>query len=151
MEIIKTTALITINETLWVQLILFLIFLFLINRAMFRPVRRNMADREVHFLAMRQDIHLLEEEIHNLSTQARAEEDRLRAAARRAGEELRNEGRKEAKRLMNDALEEIKIIQRDAEDELNASFSIARQQVGRESAQLALSIIQQFLTRRRSP
>ena len=58
MEIIKTTALITINETLWVQLIFFLIFLFLINRVMFRPVRRNMADREVHFLSLRQDIQI---------------------------------------------------------------------------------------------
>ena len=56
MEIIKTNALITINETLWVQMIVFLIFMFLINRIMFRPVRRNVAEREAHFDTLRQAI-----------------------------------------------------------------------------------------------
>lgn len=148
MEIIKTTALITINETLWVQLIFFLIFLFLINRVMFRPVRRNMADREVHFLTLRQDIHLLKEEIDALSDQAEAEEYQLRTTAQRAGEELREEGRKEVKQLMNKALEDIKAIQQEAEDQLEASLASARRQVEHESQELAVSIIQQFLTGR---
>jgi len=147
MEIIKTTALITINETLWVQLIFFLIFLFLINRVMFRPVRRNMADREVHFLALRQDIHLLKEEIDALSDQAAAEEDQLRTTAQRAGKELREEGRKEAKRLMHKALEDIRAIQQEAEKQLEASLASARRQVEHETQGLAVSIIQQFLTR----
>lgn len=148
MEIIKTTALITINETLWVQLIFFLIFLFLINRVMFRPVRRNMADREVHFLTLRQDIHLLKEEIDALSDQAEAEEHQLRTTAQRAGEELREEGRKEVKQLMNKALEDIRAIQQEAEDQLEASLASARRQVEHESQELAESIIQRFLTRR---
>lgn len=148
MEIIKTTALITINETLWVQLIFFLIFLFLINRVMFRPVRRNMADREVHFLTLRQDIHLLKEEIDALSDQAKAEEEQLRTTAQRAGEALREEGQKEAKRLMQKALEDIRAIQQEAEEQLEASLASARRQVEHESQELAVSIIQQFLTGR---
>ena len=39
MQIISNIALISINETLVVQLISFLIFLFIINRIMFRPLR----------------------------------------------------------------------------------------------------------------
>jgi F-type H+-transporting ATPase subunit b len=147
-EIVKTTALITINETLWVQLIFFLIFLFLINRVMFRPVRRNMADREVHFLSLRQDIHLLKEEINALSDQAEAEENQLRTTAQRAGEALQEEGRKEAKQLMDKALEEIRSIQQEAEEQLKASLASARRQVEHESQGLAESIIQQFQTRR---
>jgi F-type H+-transporting ATPase subunit b len=144
MEIIKTTALITINETLWVQLIFFLIFLFLINRVMFRPVRRNMADREVHFLNLRQDIHLIKEEIDALSDQAEAEEGQLRTTARRSGEALREEGRKEAERLMRKALEDIRVIQQETEEQLEASLASARRQVAHESQELAVSIIQQF-------
>ncbi|MGD9333299.1 MAG: hypothetical protein PVJ53_18430, partial [Desulfobacterales bacterium] len=146
-----TTALITINETLWVQLILFLIFLFLINRIMFRPVRRNMADREVHFLSLRQDIHLLQEEIDALSDQAAAEEDHLRTTAKRASEALREEGRQEAKRLMNEALEDIRALQQEAEKQLDASLASAQGQVAHESQGLAVSIIEQFLTRRTAP
>lgn len=148
MEIIKTTALITINETLWVQLIFFLIFLFLINRVMFKPVRRNMADREVHFLNLRQDIHLLKEEIDALSDQADAEESQLRTTAQRAGEALHEEGRKEAKRLLDKALEEIRTLQQEAEEQLEASLASARRQVEHESQELAESIIQQFQPRR---
>jgi len=148
MEIIKTTALITINETLWVQLIFFLIFLFLINRVMFRPVRRNMADREVYFLNLRQDIHLLKEEIDALSDQADAEESQLRTTAQRAGEALHEEGHKEAKRLLDKALEEIRALQQEAEEQLEASLASARRQVDHESQELAESIIQQFQPRR---
>jgi F-type H+-transporting ATPase subunit b len=148
MEIVKTTALITINETLWVQLIFFLIFLFLINRVMFKPVRRNMADREVHFLNLRQDIHLLKEEIDALSDQAEAEENQLRTTAQRAGEALHEEGRKEARRLLEKALEEIKALQQEAEEQLETSLANARRQVEHESQELAESIIQQFQPRR---
>jgi F-type H+-transporting ATPase subunit b len=148
MEIVKTTALITINETLWVQLIFFLIFLFLINRVMFKPVRRNMADREVHFLNLRQDIHLLKEEIDALSDQAEAEENQLRTTAQRAGEALHEEGRKEARRLLDKALEEIKALQQEAEEQLETSLANARRQVEHESQELAESIIQQFQPRR---
>jgi F-type H+-transporting ATPase subunit b len=148
MEIVKTTALITINETLWVQLIFFLIFLFLINRVMFKPVRRNMADREVHFLNLRQDIHLLKEEIDALSDQAEAEENQLRTTAQRAGEALHEEGRKEAQRLLEKALEEIKALQQEAEEQLETSLANARRQVEHESQELAESIIQQFQPRR---
>jgi len=148
MEIIKTTALITINETLWVQLIFFLIFLFLINRVMFRPVRRNMADREVYFLNLRQDIHLLKEEIDALSDQADAEESQLRTTAQRAGEALHEEGHNEAKRLLDKALEEIRALQQEAEEQLEASLASARRQVDHESQELAESIIQQFQPRR---
>ena len=107
-------------------------------------MRRNMADREVHFLSLRQDIHLLKEEIGALSDQAEAEEHHLRATAHRAGEALQEEGRKEARRLMDKALEEIRALQQEAEEQLEASLASARRQVERESQELAQSIIQQF-------
>jgi F-type H+-transporting ATPase subunit b len=46
MEIISNIALITINATLFHQLVAFLIFLFIINRIMFRPLRSVMAERD---------------------------------------------------------------------------------------------------------
>ena len=150
MEIIKTTALITINETLWVQMIVFLIFLFLINRVMFRPVRRNIAERETYFDALRQDIVRLKEEMETLTRQATAETHLLKADARHIGDNLRQEGRREAKELMNQALDEIKILQREAEQNLRADMARARQQLAAASESLTRSIVQHFLNRRPS-
>jgi len=151
MEIIKTTALITINETLWVQMIGFLIFLFLINRVMFRRVRRNIADREAHFDTLRQEILDLKEEMGSLLKQTEDEEQRLRAAAREIDENLRQEGRREADTLISKALREISVLQGEAEQRLKASLARARQQVDAAAKELTPSIIQHLMNRRPEP
>jgi F-type H+-transporting ATPase subunit b len=148
MEIIKTNALITINETLWVQMIIFLVFLFLINRIMFRPVRRNLAEREDHFAALRQAILALKEEMGALFKETQAEEQRLKASARRTVEELRQAGRQEADRLIDQALKDIKDQHLAAEKKLAASLVTARRQIETEASHLTKSIIQQMLDRR---
>ena len=56
MQIISNIALISINETVIIQVISFLIFLYIINRIMFRPLRNVMADRENHIKMLQQDI-----------------------------------------------------------------------------------------------
>lgn len=147
MDIIKTTALITINETLWVQMIGFLIFLFLINRVMFRPVRRNMAHREAHFDSLRQDIGKLQHDMSRLSSQTEADEAQLLSEARSVVETLREESRHEAKRLMGKALEDIKVLRQEAEKSLKTSLASARQQVGPESEELTASIIHRMMNR----
>jgi F-type H+-transporting ATPase subunit b len=151
MEIIKTTALITINETLWVQMIGFLIFLFLIDRIMFRRVRRNIADREAHFDTLRQDILDLKEEMGGLLRQTEEEEQQLRAAARKIDEDLRQEGRREADTLISRALDEIHVLQQDAEQRLKASLATARQQVESSARELTASIIHHLMNGRPGP
>jgi len=147
MEIIKTNALITINETLWVQMIIFMIFLFLINRIMFRPVRRNLAEREAYFAALRQAILALKEEMETLFRETHSEEKRLKASARRTVEELRQAGRQEADRLMEQALQDIKDQHQAAEKQLTESLALARRQIEAEASHLATSIIQHILNR----
>jgi F-type H+-transporting ATPase subunit b len=148
MEIIKTTALITINETLWVQMIGFLIFLFLINRVMFRRVRRNIAEREAHFDTLRQDILDLKEEMSALLRQTEKEERQLQTAARQIDENLRQEGRREAKDLISTVLAEISVLQQDAEQRLKASVASARQNVESSAQELTASIIQHLMNGR---
>jgi F-type H+-transporting ATPase subunit b len=148
MEIIKTNALITINETLWVQMIIFLVFLFLINRIMFRPVRRNLAEREDHFADLRRTILRLKEEMGTLLRETRAEERRLQATARRTVEELRQTGRQEADRLVDQALSDIKHQYLATEKQLKTSLMVARRQTEAEAAQLTTAIIQHLLDRR---
>jgi len=151
MEILKTTALITINETLWVQMIAFLMFLFLINRVMFRRVRRNIADREAHFDTLRQDIRDLKKEMGALLRQTEAEEKQLKKTARQIDEDLRQEGRREARDLINTALGEISALQQDAEQRLETSVARARREIESAAQDLTTSIIHHLMNRRPGP
>lgn len=141
MEIIETTALITINETLWVQMIAFLLFLFVINRLMFRPVRRNILEREAHFDTLRENIAALEQKMAALCDQTEAEENQLKTAAHRIAEDLRAKGHEEARQLAGDAIGEIGTLRQEAEYHLLAVISAARLQVEAESNALARTII----------
>ena len=145
MEIIQTNALITINETLWVQMVIFLIFLFLINRIMFRPVRRNLAEREDHFAALRQAIVVLKEEMEILLQETQEEEQRLRTEARRTVETLRQAGRQEADQLIDQALNDIRDQHLAAEKQIEASLMAARRQIETEALHLTTSIIRHLL------
>lgn len=145
MEIIQTNALITINETLWVQMIVFVIFMFMINRIMFRPVRRNLAEREAHFDALRESILSLKGQMDGLLKETRAEEQRLAAAARRNAEELRQAGRQEAGRLIAKALDDIKERHQEAEAHLASDLAAARRQVETEAPRLTAAIIQRLI------
>ena len=74
MQIISNVALISINETLIIQVISFLIFLFIINRIMFRPLRNVMNDRKSHISKIQQDIVNAQSEYETLTDQIAAQE-----------------------------------------------------------------------------
>jgi F-type H+-transporting ATPase subunit b len=146
MEIIKTTALITINETLWVQLIGFLIFVFIINRVMFRPVRRNMADRDAHLAGLAEEIAGLQRELATLVTAARAEEQEIIQRAHREGESRRQAGRQAAEAVMTSTRVEIEARRNASREQLDAALATARREVAAESRKVAQEVMQQLLT-----
>ena len=56
MEIVSNIALISINETLIVQMVSFLIFMFVMNMVMFRPLNRVMKKRSEYMESLKQDM-----------------------------------------------------------------------------------------------
>jgi uncharacterized protein (DUF302 family) len=81
MSIVSNIALISINATMVVQIIIFLVLVWLLNRIMIKPLRLIMAERKEHLkriendiVKARQDHQDLEEEINqfNLMSYARA-------------------------------------------------------------------------------
>ena len=81
MQIISNIALISINETLIVQVISFLIFLFIINRVMFRPLRSVVAERQSHIEHIRQDIVAAGEKFESLTNQIEEQEATVKMEA----------------------------------------------------------------------
>ena len=81
MQIISNIALISINETLFFQLISFLIFLFIINRLMFRPLQSVMVERDNHIGQIQRDILDKENEFRNLTIQLKQHESAIKEEA----------------------------------------------------------------------
>ena len=100
MQIISNIALISINETLIVQLLSFLIFLFIINRVMIRPLRGVMSDREQHIVAIKSATVDAQKDLVEKTRLSQAKEDRLRAEALQFEHEMEAAGQAKARRSL---------------------------------------------------
>lgn len=145
MEIIKTTALITINETLGVQLIGFLIFVFIINRVMFRPVKRNMATRDAYFSTQATEIAALRTELETLVATVRAEEKERTQDAHRQSEERCRSGKQEADQVVAAARVEIGKLEAATAMQLETTLAAARKEIEAESRKVAREVMQRLL------
>jgi len=151
MQIISNIALISINETLVFQLISFLIFLFIINRIMIRPLRATMAERDNHIQMVRQDILDSKKDLEKIVDESRQEEKEIRQAALEVAAEMESLGNNEAKNIMGMAREEMAAQKKQTQDEINRHLAQAMMSVQKEAETLSVSIMQKILDRKVSP
>ena len=147
MQIISNVALISINETLIFQVISFLIFLFIINRIMFRPLRKVMNERETYIENVQKDIVAAENQLDDLTNQIQTQENEVRDEAFKQKEQLEATGSQQAAEIMASTREEIDALRAEAQKEVNAQISAARKHVQKESEDLAKQIIETVLYR----
>jgi len=147
MEIISTVALININETLIFQVISFLIFLFIINRIMFRPLRKVMNQRETYIENVQQDIVAAEIQFEDLTNQIQAQENAVRDEAFKQKDQLETAGSTQAAEIMASTRKEINALRAEAQKDVDARISAARKHVEKESEDLAKHIIETVLYR----
>ena len=148
MEIVSNVALISINETLVVQLVSFLIFLFIINRIMFRPLRNTMAERDFYLEEMAADIGDAEKGYENALLKIESQESDARTAALALSREREADGNAEAGRIFETARAEIAELKIQAEAEVAATLAEARESVQASSEALAIAIMEKVLERR---
>jgi len=150
MQIINTTALITINETLIVQLISFLLFLFIINRLMFRPLRKTMGERDSHMDKMRLDTLAAEEKLREYTRQIEKRRDKVKSEAFAVVKKLEEEGRTQAYDIFVSTGKEINTLREKAEKEISVQIVEARKSIIAETEPLAVCMMEQVLKRRLS-
>ena len=150
MEIISTIALISINETLIVQVIGFLIFLFVINRVMFRPLRNVMADRELYIERVTRDIAGAQKEIAAMTRQIQQQEKTIKKEAFELKENLESKGDREANNIFAAAQQEIAANSKKIQQEIEQRISRERQSLEKEAEILAQDIIAKILDRRQN-
>jgi len=151
MHIASNIALISINGTLFIQLISFLIFLFIINRLMFRPLQGVMNERDNHIEKIKQDIIDSENELKNVTSQLQQEESAAKDEAYELKQELEAEASRQAAEIFDFVGDEIETIKEKAQKEIDAQISEARKDIRKESEALASSIMEKILDRRLVP
>ena len=148
MHIISNIALITINETLFVQLLSFLIFLFIINRIMFRPLQNVMNERVNYMDKIKVDTVDTIQELEDLTKKLKVQESEVRAQAFELKRELEESGSAKSAEIFASTRKEIEAIKETAEMEVNVQLSEARKHIQEESEALAMNIMEKLLDRR---
>ena len=148
MEIISNVALISINETLIVQVVGFLIFLFVINRIMFRPLRNVMSDRDIHIERIKRDITQGQKEVASITSQIQEQETATRKEALALKDDLEATGSQQAKEIFESVKKEITADRKKVQQEIELRIAEERKAVKKESEALALNIIEKMLDRR---
>jgi|SRR5210317_1582946 len=151
MQIISNIALISINETFIVQIISFLIFLYIINRIMFKPLRSVMTDRENHIKSIQQDIVTADNKLAALADQIRAQESAVKSEASAQKASLEEAGGRRADDIFADTRKEIEAARDRAQTEVDAQLIEAKKHIKEESETLSLSVMEKVLNRRLSP
>jgi F-type H+-transporting ATPase subunit b len=148
MEIVSTIALISINATLVVQLVSFLLFLLIINRVMFRPLRNTMREREFFIENLGREIEAADGERERIMTLLARQEREVRREADAQRRKRRDEGAAEARRLVDGALAQIAQMHREAEADVARQMAEAGQSVALEAERLSVALMEKVLERR---
>lgn len=148
MEIISNVALITINETMIAQLVSFLIFLFLLNRIMIRPLNEVIHERDNYIANLRIDIVNAEEEMESITQKLREQEAAVREEAFAAKKEVEEAGAAQANQIFQEIKAEIDALKKETEAEVNAQLAEAQKHLAEESQALAAHIMEKVLDRR---
>ncbi len=147
MEIISNVALISINETLIVQVVGFLLFLFVINRIMFRPLRNVMSDRDIHIERVKRDITQAQKEVDSITSQIQQQETATRKEALELKDGLEATGSQQAKEIFASVKKQITADREKAQQEIEVRIAEERKAVEKESQALALNIIDTIINR----
>jgi F-type H+-transporting ATPase subunit b len=147
MQIISNIALISINETVFIQLISFLIFLFLINRIMFRPLQDVMQQRDTHIDTITKGIKDSKTQLTDLDKQLREKEKTAIKEANLHRDTLEDDGVRNANEILDVSKTEILKIKEESQQYIDAQISEARKTLTKESEKLAKDIMEKVLNR----
>jgi len=148
-EIISNpSGLITVNETLLVQLFSFLIFLFIINRIMFRPLRNTMDKRVRHIEDIKNDIDNADMELKNVTNLIKEGEIVIKKEAQKMREKLEDSGKQQATEQIEISRDEIAKLKKTAENQIKGQIDEAREQIKTEFEIVSVTIMEKILDRR---
>ncbi len=148
MQIISNIALITINETLIIQLISFLVFVFLLNRLMFRPLKSQMKQRDSHIETIKEKTKENKKKLQGMLELIYDQEATAKKEAFAVTEQLKDTGTFQAAEIMEISKNKIISFKEKIEADVNYQISNARKSIEKEAEILAMNIMEKALSRR---
>jgi F-type H+-transporting ATPase subunit b len=148
MEVIQTNALISINATFVVQLVSFLIFMVIMNRVMFQPLRTVMAQRLFRMRKLREEIATAGEQLSAIETDMAEQKRLVREEARKVNLALEEAAGRQIAALFDETRAKTAAMRRSAEERIDAQLQAARAHVAGEARELSTEIMQKILQRR---
>lgn len=148
MEIITTNALISINETFIVQLVSFLIFLYVMNRIMFRPLRSTMEQRDDYIDRVKVEILAGRDNLDQLIRDLDIQRTRVIKEAEAVVQSIEAEGDHRASELVEEAREQVTALRHQTETQVNDQVQKARQAIAGEVDAITVSIMEKVIHRR---
>ena len=148
MEIIENIALITINETMIIQLISFLVFMYIMNRIMFRPLNKVMDERNDYIDELNQGISAAEEQIDTVMGQLRQSRIDVKFKALALCDKTETQGTQEADQILVNVRQDIAAQKAEVEKEVMTQLTQARQYLQDEAEILMAVIMEKVLGRR---
>jgi F-type H+-transporting ATPase subunit b len=150
MEIIQTNALISINATLVVQLVSFLLFVAIMNRLMFRPLRDVVAKRKARMHKLQEEVSAAEDQLSGIEADLEKQKRSLRKEALSVNAALEEAAERQITTLFEDTSQKTSAMRKEAEARAAEQLRIAREQLQNEARQLSTVIMQKILQRRLS-
>ena len=148
MEIIATKALISINETFFVQLVSFLIFLYVMNRIMFRPLLSTISQRKELISDFQNDIISGKEDLVRLGNDLDREQAKVIKEAHNVVLSLETEGDQRASDILEEVRQQISELRHETETRINDQVRKARMELAEEVEAITLTIMEKVLRRR---
>jgi F-type H+-transporting ATPase subunit b len=148
---VQENALIALNATLIVQMVSFLIFLFILNRVMIRPILAVMDERKNYMDGLKQSVSNSEKEVEDVSSQLQERESVARKESLQIKKKLEDSGTNVGVETINTAANEISMLKEEAEKEVQVQITEARKFMKKESENLAVNIMEKILDRRLNP
>lgn len=139
---------ISINATLLVQVIHFLILVFILNRLMIQPVLKMIEDRKEYLEKTRREITDLEQDAERLKEEFESVQQNARMEALHKRNELRSQAFNETEEFLKVSQEKVTSIREEADRKADEQIEKTQPFLRDEAKMLAEEIIQRMVGRR---
>jgi len=148
MRIESAIALISINATLIIQLLSFLIFMFIINRIMFKPLVEVQGSRASRMEAMRLQISEAEQTVARMLAELERKELKAKDEAFERQRVLDADAKQQVNKIFDTVKAEIETLKVQTNQNVKAQIQNAREHLAAESQKLSRVIMEKTLDRR---
>lgn len=139
---------ISINATLVLQVIHFLVLAYVLNRLMLQPLLRLINERTEYIANTKTEIENLEKETVLLRDEFLAKETEARVEANKERARLRSMGISEAEELINNSKKKVASMRAEADQEADKEYNKTQSLLDGQAAVLADEIIEKVIGRR---